>query len=300
MLAIILLYALCASMFTISKWGLAYTEPIFFVAVRMILAGILLGGFFYIREGVSKKLLRSVSSDWFLFLQIILFHVYLTYICDLCALKNISSIESAFIYNLSPFIAAFFSYLWFDERMTKKKWAGLGLGLVAFLPQLIGYRQPILFSSSLTPQMITLFAVISSTYGWILVRALVKKGYSPIFVNCVGMFIGGIFSLITSYITEPWMPSPVTEWIPFIQATLLIVVVANILFYNLYGYLLERYTVTFLSFAGFMCPLFAALFGYMFLGESFSPSLFISFLIVSIGLFIFYHEELKQGYITRR
>lgn len=285
-------------MFTVSKWGLAYTAPIFFVAVRMILAGALLLGYLIIRRTKGPGL-RAMLKDWFLFAQIILFHIYLTYICDLCALKDIASVESAFIYNLSPFIAALFSYLWFSERMTWKKWFGLALGFGSSLLLLFhsGLSDPLAYSF---PRLLTLIAVISGSYGWIVVRALVKKGYSPILVNGIGMVVGGFIALLTSWHAETWAPYPVTEWIPFIQATILIVVLANVIFYNLYGFLLKRYTATFLSFAGFMCPLFAALLGYFFLGESFSPRLFISFGIACIGLIIFYAEELKQGYIASR
>lgn len=298
MILIVVLYALCASMFTISKWGLAYTQPIFFMAVRMILAGTLLCGYILARTGIDRQFWSYIKRDWFLFAQIIFFHIYLTYICDLCALKNISSIESALIYNISPFVAALMSYYWFSEVMTPKKWLGLLIGFCAFLPQLL-YAGLGPLSLHLWPRLLTLIAVVSSTYGWILLRALMKKGYSPIVANGIGMFFGGVIALGTSYMAEPWSPGPVTLWVPFIQATVLIVVVANLLFYNLYGYLLKHYTATFLSFAGFMCPLFAALLGYLFLGETFSPTLFISFIVVCIGLVIFYHEELKQGYITQ-
>lgn len=295
MYLIVVLYALCASMFTISKWGLAYTEPIFFVAVRMILAGTLLCGYILARQGWDTQFFTYLKRDWFLFAQIIFFHIYLTYLCDVCALKDISSIESAVIYNLSPFVAALLSYFWFSEVMTPKKWLGLLIGFVAYLPQLLKVGP---LTSDMWPRLLTLIAVISSAYGWVLLRALMKKGYSPIVANGIGMFFGGLIALGTSYLAEPWTPSPVVCWASFIQATILIVVVANVLFYNLYGYLLKHYTATLLSFAGFMCPLFAALLGYLFLGETFSPTLFISFLFVSLGLVLFYHEELRQGYVT--
>ncbi len=296
MILIVLLYFLCASTFTISKWGLAYAQPIFFVAMRMILAGALLCGYLVARSGYDRHLWQYIKRDWSLFAQIIFFHIYLTYICDLCALKDISSIESAFIYNLSPFIAALLSYFWFGEYMTKKKWFGLLLGFCAFMPQLF-HAGLGTFMNDAWPRVLTLIAVISSAYGWIVLRALVKKGYSPIVANGVGMFFGGLCALGTSFMTESWSPV-VTEWTPFIQATVLIVVVANLMFYNLYGYLLEHYTATFLSFAGFMCPLFAALLGHFFFGETFSPNLLFSFVFVLIGLIIFYYEELKQGYVT--
>lgn len=298
MFLILVLYTICASMFTISKAALAYTQPIFYIAVRMVLAGILLGAYYLIKVTFFKENFRFSWRDGFLLAQIVIFHIYLTYICDICALKDLTSIESAFIYNLSPFISAIFSYFFFGEVMTNRKWLGLAIGFSSLLPDIWSHSFAQEVSLQLIPKFVTLIAVISSAYGWIVMRKLVKdRGYSPIFVNSFGMFIGGILAFGTSWFFEPWSPSPVTDWYAFIKLTLLIVVVANIVFYNLYGYLLSRYTATLLSFAGFLCPLITALLGWLFLGETLSWNILISLTIVSMGLYIFYKEELKQGYI---
>ena len=304
MILVFLLYLVCATMFTISKGVLAYVQPIFFVAVRMISAGVLLLGYSIFTEYKNKiffkELIKNIKIDRWLFTQLILFHVYLTYICDLCALKNISSVESAFIYNLSPFIAAFFSYFWFNEKMNLKKWIGLGIGFISLLPMLISqYWQHNSFAH-FTPQLLTFIAVISSSYGWIIVRQLVaREKYSPFFVNGFSMFLGGAIALITSLLTESWTPYPFTQFIPFLQLTVLIIVTANLIFYNLDAYLLKFYTATFLSFAGFTCPIFTAILGWLFLSEYFSLNLILSFVFVSIGLYIFHQEELRQGYVRK-
>jgi len=294
---IFLLYAICASMFTISKYVLGFSQPIFFMAIRMIGAGIILGGYYWFKNrSFMRQYITSSFTDWFLFLQIIIFHVYLTYICDLCALTQLTSIESAFIYNLAPFLSALFSYFWFAETVTTKKWVGLFLGFSSLLPELI--TEPLNFKHKLAPIFITIIAVISSSYGWVIVRKLVKdKLYSPLYVNSVGMFFGGLAALVTSVLSESWLPTPVHNWVGFIQGTLLIIVIANIIFYNLYGFLLKKYTATFLSFAGFLCPVFTVIFGTLFLGEQVPTHFVLSGLLVFTGLFIFYHEELKQGYI---
>lgn len=307
MFLVFVLYLICASMFTISKWALCFVQPIFFVAVRMTLAGLLLLGYSLfnwrkLEAFFFKRLIFNIKRDWFLFLQLIIFHIYLCYICDLCALKDITSTESAFIYNLSPFIAAFFSYFYFNEKMTKKKYLGLFIGFCSILPLFSSSTNIIsapfcAISDNIIAKILTLLAVISSSYGWILVRQLVKnEDYSPIFVNGFSMFFGGLGAFITSLLTEQYNPYPFTDFIPFFQSLILIIVVANLIFYNLYGYLLKYYTATFLSFAGFTCPLFAAILGKIFLGENFSWQLFISFFFVSIGLYIFHSQELKQGY----
>ena len=92
---VVLLYFFAASMFTVSKWGLKFSAPIFFMSVRMTLAGSLLLGYLAARSHFKKEFLRSMRRDWYLFAQIILLNIYLTYLCDLCALKDITSIESA-------------------------------------------------------------------------------------------------------------------------------------------------------------------------------------------------------------
>lgn len=300
MILIIILYTLCASMFTISKWALSYSSPIFFVGIRMALAGILLWCYDVVKLYITKeRIVFNFRRDWPLLAQIVLFHIYLTYICDLCALKNISSIESAFLYNLSPFISAIFSYFWFSERMTLKKWMGLIIGFASLAPELLQASGQDFFTA-LKPKLLTFCAVLFSAYGWIILRRLVKDyGYSPVFVNGFGMFFGGLLALLTSFYTENWVPSPVTQWAPFIQSTLLIIVVANLIFYNLYGFLLNKYTATFLSFAGFMCPFFASILGWLFLGETLPSHLIFSFILVLTGLFIFHQEELRQGYTSK-
>lgn len=293
--SIIILYALCASTFTLSKAILTYSQPLFYVGIRMLVAGILLYGYYRIRQ---KGPATIKPGDWHLFLQIVIFHIYIAYVFDLWALQFITSIESSVIYNFLPFVSAFFSYLWFNEVMTPKKWVGLAIGSASLIPVFINSDVSFYHSTQCVPVIVMLGAVASSAYGWILLRELVKnRNYSPIMVNGLGMIGGGIAALATSFGFESWSPLPITSWGPFIILTVAIIIVANFIFYNFYGYLLKYYTATFLAFAGFMCPLFAMLFGWFFLGETITTNFFYSVIAVAVGLYLFYQEELRQGYI---
>jgi drug/metabolite transporter (DMT)-like permease len=152
--------------------------------------------------------------------------------------------------------------------------------------------------NTLIPVFILLLSVISSSYGWVVIRDLVKnRNFSPLEINGITMFMGGIASLVLSYATESWTPTPVTSWPTFLLATIGIIIVCNFCFSNLYGYLLKCYTATLLSFAGFLCPLFATGFGRFFLEEPVSKGFIYSFFAVTMGLYIFYKEELRQGYV---
>ncbi len=295
MILIVFLYALCASTFTICKALLEYVKPFFFIGIRMLVAGGILLAYSYWK---NRSVFTIQKKDRWLFAQIIVFHVYFAYILDLWSLQYITSSKSSFLYNVSPFLAALFSYFYFSEKMTIKKWLGLLIGFSGFLPEMLLKGSSIEGSYWLSfPEIVLLGAVVSGVYGWITLRKLVKDGdYSPMMVNGVGMVGGGILALITSLFVEGWTVSPVFAFWPFIQLTTLIIIVGNLLFYNFYGYLLTRYTATFLSFAGFTTPLFAALFGWFFLGEAVEWTFFASLFVVFIGLYIFYQEELKQGY----
>jgi len=308
MFLVIVMYMLFASTFTIGKAVLQYLNPIFFIGVRMTIGGSLLLLFLLL---FRRKQLYIKKQHLFLFLQIAFFHIFIAYIAEFWALQYLTSFKTALIYNLSPFFAAIFAFIFFHERMTKQKWLGLAIGFLGFSVILANGQS----SSEITklafgflswPEIILIISVLSAAYGWSIFKKLIQKeGYSPIVVNGFGMISGGFAALLLSFFIEgaPTIKTASSSLIFDILAcsgySLLLILIANIICYNLYGYLLKKYSITFLSFAGFITPLFAALFGNIFLKEIPSVYFFLSFIIVSIGLYIFYQAELMQGYIKK-
>ena len=298
MILILIMYALLASTFTLGKAVLQYINPILFIGIRMTLGGLLLIGYLKYYKQFAWRLERR---HWSLFAGIVLFHIYCAYIFEFIALRDMTSSKACLLYNLSPFLTAACAYFFFAERMSGKKWLGLFLGCAGFLPTLLAPSpsegRQVLFLTE--PEFLLLLSVLSSVIGWMIMkRLIVQEGYSPVQVNGVGMLFGGLCALGTSFLVEG-MPS-LAGTSPYILNTIMIVavytflliVVANVIFYNLYGYLLSQYSTTFLSFAGFVCPLFAAAYGSLFLGEVVPSGFFVSILLVFIGLFIFYQQEL--------
>jgi drug/metabolite transporter (DMT)-like permease len=153
-------------------------------------------------------------------------------------------------------------------------------------------------------------------------RTLVKdERYLPMFANGIAMLGGGLLALPTSLVFEgiPTLTIPATSkqggfifghllyyTTPYIASIgtcvilgISLILIANVIGYNLQSFLLRTYTATFLSFAGFITPLFAAFYGWLFLGELVSWDFFATIMIVFIGLYLFYRQELAQGYIQR-
>ena len=294
MILILFMYMILASTFTIGKAALFYVQPIFFIGMRMLVAGGILFTFLYI---FRRHWLRFEKKHLYLFAQITFFHIYIAYVLEFIALQNISSAKACLLYNLSPFITALFSYLFFAEKLSTKKWVGLAIGFSGFLPTLIGCvptEGPSILCISI-PEILLLGSVVSSVQGWIVMKRLVRhEGYSPVLVNAVGMLSGGILALLTSLLFEtgPLIYDKPDAVHMVILYGILAIIAANIIFYNLYGWLLHQYSATFLSFAGFTCPIFAAVYGWLFLHEVVSGSFFLSVGIIVIGLYLFYQEEL--------
>lgn len=308
MVLVIVLYLLFASTFTLGKAALAYVSPFLFIGMRMILGGSLLLGYYTL---VAKQKIMLHKRDYMLFLQIVIFHIFCAYTLEFWALDYITSAKACLLYNLSPFITALFYYFLCAERLTYRQICGLVVGFVGFLPIL--FAQTPLEKIGLHIGFISIYeialiaSVTSSAYGWMVVKNLMNREYPLILINGISMTGGGILALILSYIVEgaptiknvpAIMPKMVTlfgltgeQLIALGGYCMALVLIANIIGYNLYGYLLSRYSATFLSFAGFMTPLFAALLGWIFLGEQVTWHFFATMILVVFGLYLFHEKK---------
>jgi drug/metabolite transporter (DMT)-like permease len=301
---VILMYATWSSVFSLGKLALQYSPPIFLTSFRMLLAAVLLLSYLAIAKPSSFK----IEKKQFLSLIVLaFFSIYLTNILEFWGLQYLSAAKTCFIYSLSPFFAALFSYLHFKEKMNGRKWIGLLIGFLGFIPVLLtqtGSEELLnAFSFLSWPTLAIMGAALCSVYGWVLLRLVVKDStISPLMANGTSMLIGGTLAFIHSFFIDTWNPLPVaSENIgAFLKGTLLMTLISNIICYNLYGLMLKRYTATFLSFVGLLSPIFASINGWLFLGEPLSWTIFLSTGIVSLGLWIVYHAELKQGYIAKK
>lgn len=278
----------------LGKAALNYSAPLFYIGSRMAIGGfIVLTGYYalYRKVSIDKK-------DMFILVQIMFFQLYISRSFEIYAISQLTIARVCILYTLGPFIAAGFSYWIFNEQMTLKKMAGMIIGLIGILPMVALSATKEYGQGLWSPVGALLFvAVVCNTYGYILIRVLVKKrNYHPILITALAMLGGGVCTLLTSFLVEsPLLIEPVNIR-SFVMILLLVIVFGNIIAYSLYGFLLRRYTNTFVSFAGFLYPLFGALFGWIFFGECVSYVFFYSVIMVAFGLYVFYHEELRQGY----
>lgn len=303
-LALILLYGLWASIFPYNKLLLTISSPLFLTGTRMTIAGVFLLIYLFIWKRSSFFTNRKNFITIFL---LAIVGIYSTNALEAWGLKYLPAAKTCFIYSLSPFFTAILSYIHGKEKITLKKWLGLFIGFLGFLPVLLiqskgenGYSEGSLVG---IPELSVIGAAFCSVYGWILLRRIVRdETTSPLLANGISMLIGGILAIVHSTLFDNWTPIPVTAGKigTFLSGTFGIIVISNIICYNLYGHMLRRFTATFISFAGLLSPVFSSIISWFVLGENLNPILFISTFVIACGLWVIYREELRLGYIVKK
>lgn len=303
-LTVLFMYGAWSSIFALAKMALQHSPPLFLTASRMLLASLVLLGFIACKD---RSAFRFSLKQFSLLVLLAIFSIYLTNALEFWSLQHLTAAKTCFIYSLCPFFSALFSYLHFGEKMNRRKWIGMGIGFIGFLPILAIQKGSSSLISGIPfltwPELAMMGAAVCTAYGWILLRVILKSSsISPLTANGVSMLIGGLMALAHSYLVENWNPIPVAPAYmgSFLQGIAVMTLISNILCYNLYGLMLRRFTATFLSFMGLLSPIFASLNGWLFLGEAPSPVIFLSTAVVSLGLWMVYSAELRQGYIVRQ
>lgn len=285
-------YAILASTFTIAKVAVTLADPLFLIGVRMVIAAFFM---FFIHRLQGQHAFSIKKEDFLDFFSVGIFHIFIPFVLEFWALQYVSSSKTAIIYSLTPFIAACLSYIILKRKISSKQGLGLIFGFSGLLPILIN-KDEIYFSSGLgfisLPELALLCAVTSASYAWFIVTKLMKKGYGISFINGVSMLLGGVLSLVLWAIFYGGQSPIKGEMSSFLFWTFLLVMVANVIGYNFYGWLLKHLSITMMSAIGFLCPIFATFYGVIFLNEDFSRWHFLALAMVGSGIWLFYREEM--------
>ncbi|RTL06877.1 DMT family transporter [Candidatus Dependentiae bacterium] len=292
MTLILLLHILFASTFTTGKFLSTQTSPVFLTGLRMLLGGVIVLVYLLIKS--RKKEIVCNIADWKELAQVIFFGVYANYILRFWALAYLSSSKTCFLFNIQPFLSSLYVYLLYNERLSRNKWAGLLIGFIGMIPILMSNtssemgRSVFLFFS--LPECAALLSAAMHSYSWIVVQKLVRyKKYDPTFITGTTMTSGGLLALATAWFIQD-LPT-LNHSNEFVFLLMYVVLVSNVFCHNLYGHLLKQYSATLMAFASFLTPIFAALFGALFLHETITWHFYASTVTVFMGLYIFYRDE---------
>jgi len=306
MLLVILLYAILGFTITLSKLIITgYASPVFLVGARMIFAGIFLSIYTYWKYTERRAF---EWYDWLLFAQFALFGILIPHTFRSWSLQYMPPVKAAILFCLGPFFAAILEYILHKTKLNYIQIVGLLIGFIGILPVLTlkaegtspqlaqaGLRSIAgLFTHIGLPDIIMLIAVASINYSFFVMQTIVRQRQLPPFVaNGISMLLGGFFAFNAALYFEPtWLRGSGHY---FVALLILNILLSNVVCANLHGFLLKRYSPTFLAFAHLLTPIFAGLYSWILFGEYISWHAGLSLFLVLFGLSIYCHEEIRKS-----
>ena len=288
----IALQALYGTTLTASKILVSFAAPIFIIGIRMTLAGSLL----LIYQAITKKKIFNLpKSSWSYVLQFAFFNIYLPYVLRYMSLQYLSVSKVSLYFYLTPLISYILSCLIGIQKSCHRKWIGITISFLGFLPSLLDYNQiaPTEYTLGFfsLAEFAMLVAIISQSYSWIVMQKITNLKINISAVNGFSMLIGGILAFITSFILKDNLtisnPLQFSAWLGFV------IIITNIIFYNGQAILLKRFSATIIALTGLCAPLIATLTSAIILREPITWQFIFSSITLAVGVYIFYQTENK-------
>jgi drug/metabolite transporter (DMT)-like permease len=268
--------------------------PIITMGIRSTIGGLgLLVVAHFFRRGRKVFIFSDMPRE---LIKIGVFKSFLPSFLLYWAVQYVSAAKFTLFYNFCPFMTYILSYIFLDEKLTKKKVCGVLIGFMGIIPIIIARSSgnemllAELFKISL-PEVALFISMTSLSYGCIEIKKIVteRPNINIWSLTAYDSLIGGsIALLVSSFFKEKYVISSMPH---FIGAMVGMTIITTFIVGPLYTVLLKHFSATLLSVGGFSIPFFTALLGWLFLGETIGPELYFSTLFVIAGTLLFYQEE---------
>lgn len=298
MFLIAVLYAVFAAMtFINSKLMLSNPYPFFVGMLRALGSSVFLLAYsliFHRKELFSFSIPASSWRDLLVFGVLVhgLVMSGFSY-----AVQYTDPVKVCFIIATCPFITAILQYLFYKETLTTKKIIGLLIGFCGLIPVLFasdhGAYKNVPEHLETLGSVICFIAIIFFAYGWIAMKRFLNRHSEPIaIVNGIAMLVGSGVSIVLFLIANNFS-FPHLTFTPDFSVLVTAFVASSLMTYVIYAYLLKTFSATFIAFAGFLEPVFGLVYGVLFMGHRLTVSSVGGLVILFIGLYLFYREEIK-------
>ncbi|NER83137.1 MAG: DMT family transporter [Leptolyngbya sp. SIO1D8] len=279
------------------------TDPFFLATMRLLPAGILV-------LAVAKAAGRSQQINrqgwlWILLFAIVDGTLFQGFLAQ--GLVRTGAGLGSVMIDSQPLAVALMARWLFKEQVSPLGWLGLAIGLIGI--GLLGLPDAwiiSLFQGNFTlaeipedslalvrllfdqGEWLMLMAALSMAVGTILIR-YVSQHADPVVATGLHMILGGIPLVILSGLFEaqPWSGLGMSGWGAIAYSTVL----GSALAYGIFFYLASKGNLTSLSALTFLTPVFALLFGNLFLSEVLSLIQWIGVSLTLVSIYLINQRE---------
>ncbi|MBE9250869.1 DMT family transporter [Dolichospermum sp. LEGE 00240] len=279
------------------KGVIPHTTPLFMAGVRLIPAGVLI-------LMVAAFMGKPQPQSWLAWLWIIIFALvdgtlFQGFLAEGLVRTN-AGLGSVMI-DSQPLAVALLSLWLFQEHIGLWGWLGLGLGITGI--SLIGLPQEWifhLFDAGITisidnwqelfnrGELLMLLAALSMAVGTVMIRFVCRYA-DPVTATGWHTIIGGLplWGISSVLESQQWENLVLWDWMALGYAT----VFGSAIAYGLFFYFASSGNLTSLSSLTFLTPVFALIFGYIFLNEVLTTIQWFGVFLTLISIYLINQRE---------
>jgi probable blue pigment (indigoidine) exporter len=264
---------LMGSSFAVGKIGLGYVSPLMLVALRFTIAGIIMA--------LAVKMFRRTHpaeiKEWAKVLLVGSLQTAGVMGCIFLSLRTITAGESSILTFTNPLLVVVFGTLFMGMKYRRIQWLGVMLGIMGVFITLgadLDFRQP------------GFILGLMSAVFWASATLVMKKwgrAFDTWVLTAYQMLFGGIILLVLSLLFEPVKIGLTPTSIMII---LWLAIMASIVQFAIWFYLLQKEDPAKVSSFLFLAPLFGVLTGWFLLHEQLHVNTLIGGSIILCGIFL--------------
>ncbi|BAZ82294.1 DMT family transporter [Sphaerospermopsis kisseleviana CS-549] len=283
------------------KGVIPHTTPLFMAGVRLLPAGVLI-------LIAAAFMGRPQPKGWLAWLWIIIFALvdatlFQGFLVE--GLVRTSAGLGSVMIDSQPLAVALLSLWLFQEHIGLWGWLGLGLGVTGI--SLIGLQEEWIFHLLDSGVKITtdnwqqlfnsgewlmLLAALSMAVGTVLIRFVCRYA-DPVTATGWHIILGGLPLWGISAVVEnqQWQNLVLSDWLNLGYATIF----GSAIAYGLFFYFASSGNLTSLSSLTFLTPVFALIFGHLFLAEVLTPIQWLGVMLTLISIYLINQRENLAG-----
>lgn len=272
MAAFVLLAGLWGGSFLFMRIAAPVLGPVWLIELRVLIAGLAL-----LPVVIHARLWHQVKQYWLVLLFVGCINSAIPFTLFAFATVSLPAGFTAILNATAPLFGTLFAFIWLKEKLSVTQILGFGLGFVGVFV-LIGWQTVVITPAFVVAVCAGLVAAIA--YALAAPYIKYRLGGVPPLVVTVGSQLGAAVVLLP--LVPFSLPSqPITESI--IAAVLGLALLSTAFAYTLYFQLIHTVGVTKTLTVTYLIPLFAMLWGVLFLNEEIKSVMIIGCALILLG-----------------
>ncbi|WP_088067824.1 DMT family transporter [Gottfriedia luciferensis] len=196
---------------------------------------------------------------------------------------HLQSNEAAVLNAFTPIATLIIGYFFFTQKIHKKQWIGLFVGIIGLMI-MMNINPSTIFSNNIIYSLFMLFVTFCYGLGSHLTKKYLQK-IDVLIVSFLTLSISGLFGFFYMIILGKGTIKPFINFNVF-SGVFGLGVLCSGLAYLLFYYMVKEGSAEFATMVTYIVPVFASVWGFLFLDEPISIKMIVGLLIVLLGVFI--------------